>query len=168
MRTVLITSVLVAACSKGDNGDDWSKRAVKTVSASARGVAFTIDLPDGMRQRPDRGDVEFAFHIDGYTKTPQFTIGTGGVAKTIDEYVKFEPNVDNWLRKETLPDGGFIASHENAAYKGKEDYLVYVYRPSGENGLSCLARVTPWSRGATVKDKVPLIEKACLSLKPAK
>jgi hypothetical protein len=169
MRNLFISCLMLVACGKGGGGgDDWTTHPVKTVSATSKGVAFTIDLPDGMRQKPDGDRVEFDFLVGEYTKTPNFTISVGGFAKTIDDYVKTEPKVDNWLRKEALPDGGYIASYENSAYKGKEDYLVYVYRPVGDKVLTCHARVTPWERGASVKDKVPLVEKACLSMKGAK
>jgi hypothetical protein len=167
MRTIWILGVAAMACGKG-GGDDWTKRPVKPVSATAGGVAFTIDLPDGMRQKADGDGVRFDFLEGEYAKTPEVSIGTSAFAKTLDDYVKFEKQVDNWVRKDTLPDGGYIASHENHNYKGKEDYIVYAYRPFGDKVLTCSARVTPWTKGATTKDKVPLVEKMCLSLKPAK
>ncbi len=167
MRTILILALAAAACGKG-GGDDWTKRLVKPVTGTAGGIAFTIDLPEGMRQKPDGDDVKFDFLVGEYAKTPSFTIGSAAFAKTLEDYVKFESKVDNWLRKDALPEGGYVVSYENHNYKGKEDYLVYVYRPVGDKALTCSARVTPWTKGASVKDKVPLVEKACLSLKPAK
>src|SRR4051794_40391642 len=126
MRTMLILCVAAAACGKGGSSD-WTKRAVKPVAASADGVEFTIDLPEGMRQKADHGSVEFDFLEGEYVKTPNITIGTAGFAKTIEDYVKQESSsgTDNWIRKEALPDGGYIATNENHNYKGKEDYIVY-------------------------------------------
>ncbi len=165
MRTLIIVLGCAAAC--GGKGDDWTKRPIKTVSATVKGIAFTIDLPDGMRQKTRDDEVEWDFLVGEYAKTPDISVSAGGFAKTLDDYVKTEPKVDNWLRKDSLPDG-YIASNENDTYKGKEDYIVYAYRAFGDTVLTCHARVTPWERGATVKDKVPLVEKMCLSIKLAK
>ena len=162
---ILMVCVLVAACGKG-GGDDWTKKPVKTVSATVKGHAFTIELPEGMREKAEADEVRWDFHIDGYVKTPEITVRAGGWADSIEKYVESEKGADNWLRKEATPDG-YIASYENHNYKGKEDYLVYVYKKVGDTVLTCSARVTPWTRGATTKDKVPLVEKMCLSLKPA-
>lgn len=166
MRTILVLVIALAGCSKG-GVPDWTKRAVKTVSATVKGVAFTIDLPEGMRQKDDGGDVVFDFLIDGRVYTPEFMIKTGYVAKTLDEYVAFAREADNWLRKEALPDG-YVVSYENPSYKGKEDYITYVYRTFGDQALVCSARLAPSSRGGKTKDQVPAVEKVCLSLKPAK
>ncbi len=163
-------SVASAACGKGGGGpgEHWSKRPVKTMSAKAGDVAFTIELPDGMRQTDDpKGkEVEFDFHIDGRVYTPEIRVSTGGVAKDLDEYKRFESKVATWLRAETLSDG-FVASAENPNYPGKEDYLVYAYRTAGDKALACSGRVTRWSKGEVVKDKVAQVEKACLSIKIA-
>lgn len=164
MRTTWALAIALAACGKGDDAD-WTTRPVKTIAATAGGIGFTIDLPDGMRQKADGDGVKFDILVDDYVKTPEVSIGAGGFAKTLDDYVKSEPRVDNWLRKTTLPDGGYIASYENENYKGKDDYIVYAYHPFGDKVLTCNARVTPWTRGASTKDKVPLVEKICLSLK---
>jgi hypothetical protein len=165
MKLILISILAVAAC--GGKGDDWTKRQVKTVPVTVGGVALTIDLPEGMRQKVDGDAVRFDFLVDEYAKTPEITIRAGGYAKTLDDYLKTEKSTENWLRKEALPDG-YITSSENSYYKGKEDYLVYAYRVFGDKTMTCSARVTPWTRGASVKDKVPLVEKMCLSMKLAK
>ncbi|MDB4955492.1 MAG: hypothetical protein JWO36_3061 [Myxococcales bacterium] len=166
MKSILLM-LCVAATACAGGGDDWTKKPLKTVSGTAGGVPFSIELPDGMREKVDGKDVRYDFHIDDRTKTPEITVSAGGYAKTLDDYMKTEPGVDNWLRKETLPDG-YVVSYENSSYKGKEDYLVYVYRTFGDKVMTCHARVTPWTKGAAVKDKVPLIEKMCLSMKLAK
>ncbi len=175
MQKLVIAVFVLAACGGGSGGgssgsgggDDWTSKPIKTVSATADGVAFTIDLPDGMRQKPDSGGVTFDFLVGEYAKTPEVTVRAAGFAKTLEEYMKSEPRTSEWLRKDTLPDG-YIASAENPNYKGKEDYVVYAYHSAGDKVLTCHARVTPWSRGATTKDKLPLVEKICLSLKFAK
>jgi len=171
MQKLLIVALVVGACGggggAGGGGDDWTSKPIKTVAATVDGIAFTIDLPDGMRQKAEDGGVHFDFLVGEYVKTPEVTVRAGGFAKTLEDYLKSEASTKDWLRKDTLPDG-YITSAENSAYKGKEDYLVYAYRTAGDKVLTCQARVTPWSRGATTKDKVPLVEKMCLSLKFAK
>jgi hypothetical protein len=165
MKFLLAIGLCVAACGSKD-GDDWTKRSTKAVSGTVEGIKFTIDLPDGMRQRDSNGQVEFDFLVGEYVKTPNITIGAGGFAKTLEEYIAFEKTTDNWIRKDKLPDG-YITTAENSNYKGKEDYVVYLYKAVGDKVLTCNARVTPWSPGASVKDKLPLVEKICQSLKAA-
>lgn len=166
---VLITSLAATTgCSKSSGGmSDWTKLPVKTVSATVKGLAFTIDLPEGMRQTLDRDDVAFDFHVNGRVYTPSFTISAGSVAMTLDDYVKFQNKVENWLRKDTLPDG-YVVSYENPNYKNSQDYITYVHRAFGDQVLTCRARLTPSSPEGKPKDQVPTVEKACLSLKPAK
>ncbi len=154
--------ILLAACG-GGGGADWSTRKVLPVTAQFNGKSFTIDLPEGMRQKMTKWEVEFDFLEGEYAKTPDVTVADTSGWKTADDYAKSESKVTTWIRKETLPDG-FIAVHENMAYPGKEDYIVYVVK----SGWGCMVRVTPWSRGDTVKDKLPAAENICLSLKPAK
>jgi hypothetical protein len=163
---VIGTSLCAAACGKGGGGD-WTSRPIKPITVTVDGVKLTIDAPDGMRQKEDHGQLRLDFLDGEYVKTPDITIGIGGYAKTIDDFVKTEPKVDSWVRKEALPDG-YVASYENPTYKGKEDYLVYVNRTLGDKVVTCNVRLTPWDRGATVKDKIPQAEKICLSIKLAK
>jgi hypothetical protein len=165
MKLAALAFVLVAACGGGSDSDsDWTQKPIETVSIEVNGTKLTIDLPKGMRQTPESGGVTFDFHVGGYVKTPGISIREGALDATLDDYIKGEPKVDPWLRKDTLPDG-YIATYENTAYKGKEDYLVFVQRTLGDKVFRCSLRVTPWSRGAKVKDKLPLAEKICLSLK---
>lgn len=159
-RTLLLLAI--AAC--GGKDGDWTSKPIKPVSSTAGGVAFTIDVPDGMRMRPDGDRVTFDFDVDGRVHTPELTISAVGYADTLDDYVKTEPHVDTWLRKDKLADG-YVASYENSAYKGKDDWIVYAYRKFGDKVLTCNGRVTPWAHGDTAKDKVPLVEKMCLSIK---
>jgi len=165
MRIAWVCVLAAAACGTG-SGDDWTKKPVKPVSATVKGIPFTIELPEGMRQKAEADEVRWDFHVDGYAKTPEVTVSAAGWADSLEKYLETEKSVDNWLRKDSLPDG-YVVSYENSAYKGKEDYIVYVYKKAGDKVLTCSARVTPWTRGAKTKDKVPLVEKMCLSLKPA-
>lgn len=56
-------------------------------------------------------------------------------------------------------------SAENSYYKGKEDYTVHLEKAVGDKSLHCNARVTPFTRGEKMKDKLPQVEAMCLSLK---
>ena len=163
MRTAALAIILTAACGGGSDSD-WTKKGTETVSIDVEGSKLTIDVPKGMRMKSESDGVTFDFLVGEYVKTPDISIREGGFAATIDDYVKGEAKVDNWLRKDTLPDG-YIVSYENSAYKGKEDYVVFAHRTLGDKVFTCSVRVTPWSRGAKVKDKVPLAEQICLSLK---
>jgi hypothetical protein len=160
----LALTLVASACGSGDK--DWTQRPLKTVTGTTKEVAFSIELPDGMEKQDDGGMVRFDFHIDGRHKTPEISVGTADYAPTLDDYLKTEPGVTNWIRKDTLPDG-YIVSYENSSYKGREDYLVFARRAIGGKTLTCNARVTPWTKGATTKDKLPALEKICLSLKPS-
>ena len=155
------TLLVFAAC--GGGGGDWTTRKVAPVTASFEGKSFTIDLPEGMRQKADKYEVRWDFLEGEYAKTPEISVSTHAAWKTVDDYAKSESKVTTWVRKETLADG-FIAVHENMNYPGKEDYIVYAVK--GDWG--CMARVTPWSKGDKVLDKLPAVEKMCLSIKPAK
>ena len=157
---VLALAVL-AAC--GGGGGDWTTRAVKPVAASFNGKAFTIDLPEGMRQKADKYEVRWDFLEGDYVKTPEITVSDTAGWKTLEDYAKSNPKVATYVRKDALPDG-FIVAHENDSYPGKEYYLVYMVKA----GWGCSARVTPWSKGDSVKDKLPAVEQMCLSLKPTK
>ena len=169
MRTTLVLGIAVlgAACGGGGGGgNDWSKKAVKPVTGTIEGAAFSIEVPEGMRQKTDPKSLELDFLVDGRVFTPNLTIRQGGFAHTVDDYVKGEPKVATWLRKEATADG-YIVSYENASYPGKEDYIVYSLKKVGDKEWTCSARVTRWSKDDKVKDKVPLVEKMCLSLKPS-
>jgi hypothetical protein len=157
----LAVLVLLAAC--GGGGGDWSARKVAPVTGTFNGKAFTIELPQGMTQTPSKYEVTFDFREDGRVHTPSVTVSDSAGWKTLDDYVKSETKVSTWVRKDTLPNG-FIAAHENTAYPGREDYVVY----SVIDGWGCMVRVTPWKKGDSVKDKLPAAEQMCLSLKPAK
>jgi hypothetical protein len=166
MNRLLISvgvTAAIAACGKG-GGSDWTSKPAKTIAATVRGVAFTIEAPEGMRQQAKPDELQLDFLIDDYVKTPDITVRASGYAKTLDDYVKSEKEVTNWVRRDALPDG-YVVSYENPNYKGKEDYLVYVHRTFGDKVLTCEGRLTPWERGATSKDKLPALEKVCLSIK---
>ena len=162
MRAAALVLIGATACGGGSSGD-WTTRAVKPVTATFNGKAFTIDLPEGMREKTDKYEVRWDFHEGDYAKTPEISVSDQAAWKTADDYAKSNPKVATYVRKETFPDG-FIVSHENDTYPGKEYYLVYAVK----GGWGCSARVTPWRKGDSVKDKLPLVEKMCLSIKPSK
>jgi hypothetical protein len=163
MRALLAALLLLAAC--GDSGPDhWSKRPTETVAATVDGIAFSIDVPKGMRMEAKPDEVELDFLIDDRVYTPNLHIRASSSGGTADEELKFEKN-PNVLRKEDLPDG-FVVSFENSAYPGKEDYIVRAARRAGDRWLTCSGRVTRWKKDEKVKDSVPLVEKMCLSIVP--
>jgi hypothetical protein len=161
VKRAAVIAVALLAC--GKDGGDWTTRKIAPVTATFEGKSFTIDLPEGMRQKADKYEVRWDFLEGEYAKTPEISVSTHAAWKTVDDYAKSESKVTTWVRKETFPDG-FIVAHENTTYPGKEDYIVYAVK--GDWG--CMARVTPWSRGDSVKDKLPAVEQMCLSIKSAK
>lgn len=166
LTTTLATTLAAAsllACGKGDDGPQhWSKRATETVTATVGGVAFSIDVPQGMRQKTEDDEVAFDYHLGDRVYTPDITIRVASKPHTLAAYLETESAKD-FLRKEEVP-GGFVTSAENPYYKGKEDYLVHVEKTAGDKALTCDARVTRWSQGDKVKDNVPKLEAVCLSL----
>jgi hypothetical protein len=169
--SVLLVSLV--ACGGNNGPESWTKRPVKTVTGTVEGIKFSIDLPDGMRQKDEKDEAVWDFLVEHggekYSKTPEIRIKSGKYAdKTLEDAMKspVRSNTTNWVRKDTLP-VGYIVAYENGAYKGKEDYIVERYI-AGEPSLECSIRVTPWTRGATVKDKLPQAEKICESLKVVK
>lgn len=169
----IVFACALAACGKKGAPEDWTKRPVKTTTASVRGIKFSIDLPEGMRQKDERDEAVWDFLVEmggeKYAKTPEIRIKSGQYAdKTLEDAMKspIRQKVTNWVRKDTLPDG-YIIAFENDMYKGKEDYIVERYIGS-EPSLECWIRVSPWTRGATVKDKLPQVEKICESVKLVK
>ncbi len=165
MKALGLATLLVIGCGGKDGGEDWSTRPLEEVTANTDGILFSIKIPKGMRQKEAAGGgVVWDFLVDGRVYSPDITVRAAGYADTLEKYVETEKRVDNWLRKDTLPDG-YVATYENASYKGREDYLVYVYKKVGDKVLTCSARVTPWVKGGKTKDKVPLVENMCLSMR---
>jgi hypothetical protein len=174
MKTIASVLLMSAvACGGNKAPESWTTRPVKTVAGTVAGIKFSIDLPEGMRQKDEKDEAVWDFLVkigdEEYAKTPEIRIKSGTYAdKTLEEAMKspMRTDVSNWVRKDALPDG-YILAYENGAYKGKEDYIIERYI-AGEPSLECSIRVTPWTRGATVKDKLPQAEKICESLKLVK
>jgi hypothetical protein len=166
MRNIMLGAaaiVAIAACGKSDSGPEhWSKRPTETVSATVGGQGFTIEVPKGMRQEAEADEVRFDFLEGEYVFTPEIVVRLGKELGSPEKDLQYEkdPNV---LRKEAMADG-WVVSMENSYYKGKEDYIVHAEKKAGDKVFVCNARVTPWKKGETVKDKVGLVEKMCLSI----
>lgn len=158
MRSALLIATL-AACG-GGGGDDWTKRKLVTSNETVDAVTFSIDLPEGMTKKVDNhGGMHWDVRENDRVFTPDITVSDKAAFKTLDDYTKFAA-AKEYLRKDTLPDG-FIVAHENPAYPGKEDYIVYAMR----GPLGCMVRVSRWTKGDDVKAKLPAAEQLCLSIK---
>ncbi len=166
-----VIALALVGCSKGP--EHWAKRPVKPLSKTVAGVAFTIELPEGMVEKPDGDGLKWDFEVERggekYIKTPWVMISSAKYAdKTLDAYMKspVHKDVTNWVRKDTLPDG-YVVSYENPAYKGKDDYLIERVIV-GDPGLDCTVRLGAWERGDDVKAAIPQAEKMCTSIKLGK
>src|SRR5437016_2539477 len=98
---IIACALLLAACGSKGAGEDWTKKPIKTVTATVDGQKLSIALPDGMRQKDEKDEVTWDFHVtidgEGYVKTPELHVRTGKYAeKTLDDYVK------NWGKDVTV------------------------------------------------------------------
>jgi hypothetical protein len=161
---LLIVLGLGAGCG---GSDEWYKRPVETRTVKVDGVGVSIDLPKGMRMKDEREELVFDFLEGEYVKMPEVRLSVSKLNKpwTVDDAIFGDEKNGVILRKEALPAGGYIVSMENSSYKGREDYIVRASVKVGDKQVDCSARVTPWTKGETVKDKVALVEKMCLSIK---
>lgn len=172
MRNWIIV-MMAFGCGKSGGGggpggsDHWKSWPIETVKGTVHDVAYTIDLPKGMRMTDDNGtgEIEYDVHQNDRTYTPDITISWSAHASTLESYLDVQTGT--FLRKENVG-SGFITAGENDAYPGKQDYLVHAEVPAANGAaLDCDARVTPFAQGDNVKDDLlPLVEKMCLSLKP--
>jgi hypothetical protein len=163
----LVVVVALTGCNsspKPADGVDWSKLPVVKATATASGRTFTIDLLEGEDEgkpfRPETLPATTLGHGVAYEIGDigvEISIFVNAHHKTLDDFVKGK-NTTQWLRNDALPDG-FVVSYENIY---KDDYLVEVQRPA----LICSARLWRWKSASStsVVDKVPLVEKMCLSM----
>jgi hypothetical protein len=165
MQLKNVVFLLLVAC--GDKGDkEWTQRATPTVHKTIGGVGFSIDLPEGMRERLERDELHYDFVVkhngEDYVKPLEIYVSTTTSAKpTLDEELKsplYSPTTV-WVRKDSLPDG-YILDYE----ANKDTYWVE-RTILGSPSLQCRFLVRAWDRGDNVKDKLPQAEKVCLSMK---
>jgi hypothetical protein len=162
--TPALCVLALAAC--GGGGDEWHKRPLETRTVKLEGVSLSIELPKGMRMKQERDEVVFDFLEGEYVKMPEVRLSVSKLSRPwkAEDVILGDEKKETFLRKEDLADG-YVVSMENTAYKGKEDYIVRASKKVGDKQIDCDARVTPWSPGEKVKDKVALVEKMCLSVK---
>lgn len=150
--------LLLVAC--GDSSStDWTKRKVVSSNETIDGVAFSIELPEGMRKRVEKDQLHWDFHEKDRVFTPDVEVSPKAAFKTAADFLGFM-HVQKPLRNDALPDG-FVIATENPSYPGKEDYLIYAMR----GPVGCMVRVAPWSRGEDVKAKLGAAAQLCLSIK---
>ena len=168
MNQIIVVLLILVGC-KSKSLDEWTTMPSNAVTAEVDGVKMTADLWQGVwpvhGSEEGRKDYTYqrAIGADMAVSPPSFSFTLGG-PDTLEDFVKKRAKVTNWLRKDTLPDG-YVASFENPANAGAGDYFIYVHRVAGTAKLNCEARVAPWDAGGNSKDEVPLLEKACLSLR---
>jgi hypothetical protein len=175
MRSNLLAVALVfaAGCGGGEPAH-WKDQPIETVSDTAGGIAFTIDLPKGMTASKvhDADEATYQYHQqnhgEGYTFAPSVSIRKSAKATSLDEAYKSQTEFVSKttkppLRKDALADGYlFTVQEEDSKH---ETYVVELQKAVGAGALTCRARVWEMKRGETVKELVPLVEKMCQSLK---
>lgn len=170
-----VVLVLLVACNEKHapqpSEPHWTKRPIVTASGTTKnGVAFTIDLPEGMRARP-RGKTAIEYDLNERRTGIRFVISEGCVEDALEDMTATHRDDTKWIRRDTLPAGGFIASYENPDHDDANDLIVKACHPFGDemqyagSGMTCYAEVTPWHDGDRVRDALPVAEKLCLSLR---
>jgi hypothetical protein len=159
----ILAATFAASCKGGPT--DWKDAPIKTMEGKIKDVAFTIDLPTGM-DGLDQGDFgyEFNYKQDGRVGTPSITVMLSEEVATLEAAIKSEGSETTVFDQETTATGWSYA-YENSAYKGKEDYIVNTTLTIAGKNVSCSGRITPFKRGGTSKDRIPLIKKYCASIK---
>lgn len=171
MKLALCSLLVVAACDSGPT--HWKKQPLETYEGTHDGMAFTIQMPKGMKQSgvDSKYSVEWGYsqQVDGegYTFAPSISVSKAAKKKTLDEAIAEESSVkaptDVLHKEETAT--GWVFAIKNDAYKDKEDYLVYGQTFVGDAALKCNARVYPMKKGDGAKGDIPLVAKMCQSLK---
>ena len=157
--------LLLVACG-GDGDKEWTQRATPTVHKTVGGVGFSIDLPEGMRERVDGDRLHYDFVVkhngEDYVKPLELYFSTTTSAKpTLDAELAspLYSGTTTLVRKDSLPDGYIIDYEAN-----KDTYVVDRYI-LGTPTLECNFLVRAWDRGDNLKDKLPQAEKLCLSMR---
>ncbi len=99
----------LAACGGGGGDDHWTKWPTQTVEAKAGDVAFSIDVPKGMRERDQDGEVELDIHQNDRVYTPDITIRASTLAPKLDDFLAGEGKSPTITRQDKVGDG-FIAT----------------------------------------------------------
>ena len=163
MRTGALVAVLLLAACGGEKGSDrgWLKGKRTEVSGTVGGVAFTLQVPEGMGKTsaPSGGEA-----WGGPNEEPEFTIHIRNEAITsVDAAVAATQMPDTpepILKKAEVP-GGFLVTRSN---QPGDLISVSLFRPSGSKMIECLGQFRSSGKPDDVAAVQAALEEVCLSM----
>ena len=176
MRNPLLANAIglgLVACGS-DGPTHWKDQPLETAEGTNDGVAFTIQLPKGMKKSTveSKYDVEWGYHQEyaGENRVfaPSVSISKASKKQTLEEAIKDDRDIKaptDVVFKEESP-AAWVYAKENSSYKGKEDYIVVGQTNVNETtAMRCHVRVYPLTKGGKVKGDIQKIAEMCKSLK---
>jgi len=170
MKLAYLVAIVSVACGGSKSGgDDWSTRPLKSTTDSVKGVAFSIDLPEGLVKDATHAKDDVTQLWEGRKgerhdfSAPSVMVSYNSIpAKSLDEFVKdaMPSAKDDVVRKDKLADGYIVTLQGQS----KGIVTVLVAKQAGEvvlgsrcsqandDGLPNLDATRAW------------LEKICLSL----
>jgi len=156
--------ILLAACGSGDP-KHWKDQPLETVTGSADGHAYSIDLPKGSEKSKYSEEWQYHAKVNGeaYVFPPSVSLFWHAKKETLDEALAADFEKSEPLKKEAQTDGFVYTKRE--ADKKHPTYVITQWKYAGDGAMECHARVWDLKAGEGVKDQLPLVEKMCASLK---
>jgi hypothetical protein len=155
-----------AAKTAAIRGTDWTAKKQVAQELTVEGVAFTIDIPEGL-PRGDRDTVDWNDTSPGSEGLPKVFTSVMEVSRVPDlDKAKYFGTLDarakQWVRAEQRPDGFALTTIE----PDKSHVEVITYKQAGDQYIKCKALQT--AEGALPKfDKTrEMLEAICESVTP--
>ena len=160
----LLVGLLLAACGgeKGGGGG-WLKAKRTEVSGTVGGVAFTLQVPEGMGKTPAPSGMEA---WGGPDEEPEFTISVTGEAITsVDSAVAATamPDTPEPILKQAEVPGGFLVTRSN---QPGDLINVRLFRRSGSKTIQCLGQFRSSGKPDDVAAVQAALEEVCMTLAP--
>lgn len=170
-RWLVIAIAASASCRGSQPEPHWSAKPLKPYQSVAQGVAFSIELTEGMESHEFVANgaqtVTFMFPFDP-DEAPFANVELvkpQTVQEFVDDFESVRKKYAN-LRKDALPDGFIVTYETNDVVRKRSRFRsTCSRRVDDQRALQVAVEVTPINDGD--RTHVPEIEKMCLSLKPA-
>jgi len=160
----LVAVLLLAACG-GEKGGDrgWLKAKRTEVSGTVAGVAFTLQVPEGMGKSSAPSGMEA---WGGPNEEPKFTISvTAEAIASVDSAVAATamPDTPEPILKQAEVPGGFLVTRSN---QPGDLINVHLFRRSGSKTMKCLGQFRSSGKPDDVAVVQAALEEICLTLAP--